>query len=76
MFGGTDTIRFPSWVMAELILCKRSLRFSASGFCWCVVCSSRGIRLGSGVGEQKFKMVLYLDSKDKSNFGSSSTFSI
>ena len=46
MFGGTDTIRFPSWVMAELILRKHSLRFSASGFCWCVVCSSRWVGLG------------------------------
>ena len=76
MFGGTDTIRFPSWVMAELILHKRSLRFSASGFCWCVVCSSRGVGLGGGVGEQRSKMVLRLGSGGGGNFGSSSTSSM
>ena len=73
MFGETDTIRFPSWVMAELILRKRSLRFSVSGFCWCVVCSSRGVGLGGGVGEQRSKMVLRLGSGGGGNFGSSST---
>ena len=51
MFGGTDTIRFSSWVIAELILCKCLLRFSVSGFYWHVVCSFREVRLGGGVGE-------------------------
>ena len=76
MFGGTDIIRFSSWVMAELILCKCSLRFSVSRFCWCVVCSFREVGLDGGVGQQRSKMVLCLGSEGRGNFGSFSTSSI
>ena len=62
--------------MAELILCKHLLRFSASEFCWCVVCSSREVGLDGGVGEQRSKMVLCLGSEGRGNFGSFSTSSM
>ena len=51
MFGETDTIRFSSWVIAELILYKHLLRFSVSGFYWCIMCSFRGVGLGGDISK-------------------------